>query len=362
MKNRFFRSCAAVLAALALICTCCSAAFADPAAVEVDGTVINTAETPVTTAYTGSIETLTVRAGDPVKKGDVIATLKTTRVYATLDGTVRLFGEPGDSAAMVVSHYGAVAYIEPDIALTVSASTRTAYDAEENKIIHPGEKVFLRGSSTLTHTGAGAVTQVTSSGFTVDITEGNFESGDSINVYRAADFDNTSRIGRGSASRSDYTAFEGSGIIAAYRVENGSKVKKGDLLFETVDGEYAGSAADLTEIRAPEDGVISSVSVSTGSSVTAGDTVCALYPDSSLRVEASVNEESLSYMQAGNAVTVHFTYLNGGEYMTGGTVEKVSSVGAAEEGSESEEAFFKAIIRLDDLTGVSYGLTVTVTN
>lgn len=361
MKCGFVKKMCSVVLAGVLSLTAVSA-LANTATVEVDGSVVNIMEKPVTTAYTGTIDQINVREGSYVQQGDVIAALKTTKVYATEDGTVRLFGSVGDSASMVTTHYGAVAYIEPAVNFTISASTQNAYDSEETKTIHPGEKVYLRGSNTLTHVGTGMVTQVSGTSFTVDVLESNLESGENVSVYRDEAYTNSRRIGRGSASRADYTAYEGSGIIVAYRVADGSQVSKGDVLFETIEGEFAGYQTDLTQIKAAESGVINSLSASLGTSVTIGDTLCTLYPDEYMRVEAAVNEESLAAMPVGSAVQVHFTYVNGGEYTVGGVVEQVSAAGYTDEESESDESFYKAIIRLDDIAGVNYGMTVTVTN
>lgn len=359
MKKGFVKKiCSAAFAAV-LSLTAVSA-FAAASTVEVDGAVISTRETPVFIRYTGVIDQINVRDGSYVHQGDVIATLKTNKVYATEDGTVRLFGSVGDSTEMVTEHYGAVAYIEPDVKFTISASTRNAYDSEETKTIHPGEKVYLRGNSTLTHVGEGVVTQVSGTSFTVDVLESNFDASESVNVYRDQAYTTSLRIGRGNTSRASYGAYEGSGVIVSYNVTDGSKVKKGDILFETIEGEFAGYATDLTEIKAPADGVIYSLSVSLGGSVTAGDTLCTLYPDEYMRVEAAVNEESLAILTVGADVQVHFTYVNGGEYSVSGKVEQVSAVGYTDEDSESDESFFKAIISLDDVSGVSYGMTVTV--
>lgn len=359
MKYDFVKKGCSILLALLLSFASCGA-FADTGVIEVNGSVINIQETPVTTSYTGMIDQIYVREGSYVRKGDIIAALKTTPVYATEDGTVRLFGNVGDSASMITSHYGAVAYIEPEVKFTISASTRYAYDSEETKTIHPGESVYLRGNSTLTHVGTGIVTQVCDTSFTVDVKDSNFDSGESVNVYRDAGYTNAQRIGRGSVSRSEYAAYEGSGIIVSYQVTDGSTVKKGDVLFETIEGVFAGYGTDLTEIKAEEDGVITSLTVSLGSSVTAGDTICKLYPDDTMRVEVSVNEENLAYMTVGSAVSVHFTYLNEGEYTVSGMVEEVSGAGSTDESGESEESIYNAIIRLDDITNVSYGMTVTV--
>lgn len=361
MKYRFVKKAFTVVLAC-MLCLTAVSVFADPSTVEVDGTVVNTMEMPVTARYTGTVDRINVRDGSYVREGDVIATLKTTAVYATEDGTVRLFGSIGDSTSMVTGHYGAVAYIEPDIRFTVSANTRSAYDSEENRTVHPGESVYLRGSNTLTHVGTGTVTQVSNAGFTVDVLEGNFDADESVYVYRDEAYSNTQRIGRGTTARAEYTVYEGSGIIVAYNVTDGSKVRKGDILFETIEGEFAGYQTDLTEIRAAESGVITSLSVAPGSSISAGTTVCTLYPDEHMRVEAAVNEESLAAMPVGSAVQVHFTYVSGGEYTVSGVVEEISAAGYTDEQSESDESFYKAIVRLDDITGVSYGMTVTVVN
>ena len=108
--------------------------------------------------------------------------------------------------------------------------------------------------------------------------------------------------------------------------------------------------------------MINTMSVSLGSSITAGDTLCTLYPDSALRVEASVNEENLDALKIGTAVHVHFSYVNGGEYTVNGIVEKVSETGADDENDETDEALFKTIIRLENVDSVKYGMSVTVTN
>lgn len=342
-----------------LLCLFSAAALADTPSAESDGTVINIMETPVASTYSGTIDKLNVREGTYVKKGDTIATLRTTKVYASEAGTVCLFGTVGDSAETLTAHYGAVAYIEPAVRYTVSASTRYANNTEEMKTIHPGETVFLRAGS---HVGTGIVTQVSGTSFTIDILDGNFETDDGVYAYRDESYSYSQRIGYGTADRAEYTAYEGSGVIVKYCVANGSQVKKGDVLFETVEGSFAGYGTDLTAIKAPADGVIGSLSVAAGDSVSAGDSVCVLYPDEYMRVEAELDEESLSLMPLGSTVTVSFTYINNGGYSVAGTVEQVSAVGSKDDTGSSEESFYKVIIRLEDTAGISYGMSVSVSN
>lgn len=355
MKTRSIQILSLLLACLLAVTAL--TASADTAAVEADGTVINTSQTPVTACCTGVIDRLNVREGSHVQKGDTIAVLKTDKVYASEAGTVRLFGVPGDSAEMLTAHYGAVAYIEPAVRYTVSASTNSAYNSVETKTVHPGETVFLRAG---THAGTGQVTKVSGTSFSIDVLDGTIEPNDSVYVYRDEANTYSQRIGYGSVSKADYTAYEGSGIIAGYCVENGSEVSKGDALFETVEGDFAGYGTDLTQIKAPADGVIGSLSVSAGGSVTAGDSVCTLYPDAYMRVEAELDEESLAAMPAGSPVKVTFTYYGSGAYSFSGTVEQVSAV-ASESESSGEESSYKIIVCLSEPADVRYGMSVTVT-
>ena len=357
--NKLIHNIFSVLTAGLLLCSATAYAVADTA--ELDGTVVNTKATPVTVSYTGTIASLPIAAGETVAAGDTLAVLKTTKVYATQSGTIRLFGQAGDSASLLTEHYGAVAYIEPDVAFTISASTRNAYDSEETKIIHPGEKVYLKSSSTSSHVGTGIVTQVSGTSYTVDVQESNFEASEVVYVYRDEQYTSEQRIGRGSTTRSSYTTVEGSGIIVRYCVENGSHVNIGDVLFETLEGDFAGYDVDLTDVKAPFTGIVSELAISLGSSVTAGDTICTLYPADGMRVEAAVSEEYLQDFPVGTAVQVQFTYADGGGMSVGGTVEHVSSVRADTDAASSSEAAYTALIRLDDANNVRYGMTVTVT-
>ena len=206
--------------------------------VTADGTVISTGTVIVSSDVGGTVAEVSVSAGDAVSAGDVLVTLTPSRVYALQDGTVRLFGSVGDDAADIASQYGAVAYVEPALRYTISASTRNAYSSEANKIIHPGETVYLRATENAQLTGTGRVTTVSGTSYTVEVLSGNLESGYSVNIFRSEDYLSTSRIGRASVTLKDPVAYTAEGLIAAFCVEDGAQVKKGNVLFETVIGSY----------------------------------------------------------------------------------------------------------------------------
>lgn len=351
------------LAVLMVLCSFSFAYAADGgASIEVEGSVVSVRELPVAAAYAGTISNVQVSEGTHVSKGETIAVLTTNKIYAREDGSVQIFGDVGDSTEMLTERYGAVAYVEPSIRYTIAASTKSAYDEEDNRIVHPGEMVYLRGTSTLTDTGIGTVTQVSGSSFTVEILSGDFIASESVTVYRDPEYTTTSRIGKGSTSRKDYSVYQGDGIVVRYHVSSGDQVKKGDLLYETLAGDYAGNGYDPTIIISPEDGIVTSLSVQAGSTVSTGDKICGVYPDDSMRVQADIDEEGLNQLHVGDDVTIRFSYIGGGEYTQPGVIESISGVGTDDESGESEESFYSAIIRMNEISDIRYGMTVTVSD
>ena len=329
--------------------------------VTADGTVVSTGTVIVSAAAGGTVADVVVSEGDAVSAGDVLVTLTPSRVYALQDGTVRLFGSVGDDAADIASQYGAVAYVEPVLRYTISASTRNAYSSEANKIIHPGETVYLRATENTQLTGTGRVTTVSGTSYTVEVLSGNLESGYSVNIFRSEDYLSTSRIGRASVTLKDSVAYTAEGLIAAFCVEDGAQVKKGDVLFETVTGSYPVDAAALTQVTAPVSGVVSSVSLNRGSAVSSGTAVAEIYPDELLRIEASVPESDLALFTVGREVSIELNYLDNGEYTVPGVIEKVSRIGTASASAESEENVFSVWIKPASADRLSYGLHAIVT-
>jgi len=352
-----------ILAALITAALLLSASSALAASVSLIGTVVNTQEETVSAAYGGVIENVYVKPGEAVRAGDVLATIKTQKVYALQDGVARVFGSPGESAEMIANEYGAVVYVEPMTQYTVQASTKTA-DAnnESNQFIHPGETVYLRAVENMYHTGVGLVTSVSGGSFTVVLTRGNFSSGDSANVYRDPAYNATTRLDKGSVSLVDPVAYTAEGVVVAYAVENGAVVKKGDVLFETVEGAYAGPSSGWTAISAPCDGIVASLAVSKGASIAAGSAAATLYASEGIRIEAAVSETDLHLFRAGDRVNAEFSYLNDGLLSVKGVIESVSPLGDAVSGdAESEEAWYTVRILPESTQGLYYGAHAVVT-
>ena len=216
--------------------------------------------------YGGLVEDVRVRVGDSVKIGDPIATVETSKTYASTDGTVSgVFAREGDSADGVKTQYGALVYIEPINRYTLECSTEKGYNSSENRYIHIGESVFLKCTKDGSHQGRGVVTgldEKEDNKFTVEVTGGEFYMGETVDIYRSGDYASASRIGRGTVGRTKTVAVNAEGSVLKMHVKAGDTVERGELLFETVAGTLDGLYAPDKQVVSDTAGVIATVAVS----------------------------------------------------------------------------------------------------
>ena len=344
------------LALVLAICMLGTAALAET--ISFSGTVEASDTAQVYAPVGGTLESVPVREGQKVTADTVIATLKTTKVYAPEDGTITaVFGQPGDNVDNVVSRYGGVMYLEGPYTLMISTSTSKAYEVKENYIVHPGETVYVVSRSHNTTKGKGVITTVDGSSYTVLVTEGEFLMGDSVNVCRSSNYSLTSSLGRGTIARVSPTAISGSGSIVSCAVQAGDKVTRGQLLFETVEGDFDGLEMTGTEIKAGVDGVISSLNVSAGNSVSKDSVLAEIFPKNAVRVSATVTETDLRDLSVGQKVKVELDWNQDLGISYEGTVEMISSLG--EIGEESTTYPVYVSFTPDDNTRYSMSAVVT---
>ncbi|MBQ8161003.1 MAG: HlyD family efflux transporter periplasmic adaptor subunit [Clostridia bacterium] len=320
------------------------------------GSVVSTSPEYVLSTIGGTVEKVFVEAGDRVEVGQALCLLHTSVVYAGEDGTVHYFGEVGDTVDRIAERFGAVAVIEPEQSLSISASTQRAYDQNENKIVHPGEKVFLRSTSDTSRDGEGMVTKVDGMSYTVEVLDGTFNLNENVNVHRKSDFSNDSRIGMGSVSRTALGQYTGSGSLVSFLQEDGAKVKKGDPLFETLEGTFDGYVMTGKEILCTAGGIAATLNVTEGTTIGKNAVLLEVWPDDAMRLEARVSENDLSLVKVGGKVTVEFDAMYNRIY--GATVEKISM---KSDSTSADEAFYPVTLVLDDTSGIRYGMHATVT-
>lgn len=325
-----------------------------------EGTIVVQDSVPVIAPYGGRVARLAVRKGDLVQEGDVIAQIATTPVYAPLEGTISgIYAAEGDSAASITERYGAVMYIEPLHKYKISATTDKAYNSSETKYIHLGETVYLSCTADGSHYGTGIVTALTDSGYTVEVTGGEFYMSEKVGIYRQSDYAKESCIGRGTVGRTAPVAVKESGSILKIHVANGDFVERGELLYETVSGDLDGLYAPQGNITAPFTGIVASVDTSAGSSVNKNDTLLKVYPTSAMQVCFSLPESDLTSLSVGDPVTVEFDWTNEDTTITTGTIASISHIGEAES-ETSANILYKAYVDFEPIGDIRLGMNATL--
>lgn len=338
-----------VLIALALM-TCSSVALAEN--ISFEGTVTAAYTHEVYAASSAIVEKVPVAVGDSVSGSDMVASLRTTKVYAEEDGTVcAVFGQEGVSADTVTANYGAAIYMEGSVIYTVSASTANAYDSVETKLVHAGETVYLRSRAEESRVGTGVITTIDGTDYQINVTEGDFVVGENVNVYRSNTYSDQQRIGKGTIARNAPIAVTGTGRIVSVAVQVGDEIKRGDLLMETLDG-----SGDTAVMNAGVSGVVAQLNVVQGSSIAENDVAAVIWPDDAMQVEAVINESDLAYIMPGDTVSLTFDWNADSGEMLMGTVQSISAMADA----DSEDTVFTAYIAFEPNDAVRYGMNVTV--
>ena len=339
-----------------VLCLLSAAALGDT--ISFNGTVEPAGTELIYAPLGGVVEEIPVEAGERVTADTVIAKIRTTKVYAPEDGTVTaVYGQAGDSAESVAEKYGAVMYLEGKDRYSISASTSRAYEIKENYIVHSGEKVYVVARNRTTYKGEGIITAVDGSSYTVLVTSGDFYVGDSMDIMRDEDYNQTSRIGRGNIERISPTAVTGTGSIVSYAVKAGESVKRGQLLFETVEGVPAGLEMKGTEILAGVDGVLAELKTEKGTTVTQDSVIATIYPRDAVRVAAQVPEADLKELSVGQKVKVELDWNQDQGVSYEGTVEMISSLGTVGE----ESTTYPVYVRFTPDENTRYSMTAMIT-
>lgn len=290
-----------------------------PALAEVfTGTSVAHGTTTLVADSAGILEEICMQTGCRVEAGAVLAQLRTTKVFATQDGTVsRIQAEAGSVAD------GAVLELQPVSRYTLYCTTDGAYDACDMNLIHCGETLYLRCTWDGTHRGVGRVTSIDRETYMVEATAGEFYVGETVYLYRDAEYSKKQRVGIGTLVTAETEVYESTERIVAMHVTEGEYVERGELLYETIDGE-------AVEICAPVGGIVSSCALEAGASVADGAPLAEIVPDDAIWVAVQVEESRMAAIAAGDTVELNIL-ANGEERWTPGKVVEISGI-AGEEG------------------------------
>ena len=304
----------ALLLALTLVCACALAATAN-------ATIVAPDTVKITAPFAGTLKPFDLTATQEVAAGEALFEIDTVPVYATQDGTVAaVFAGVGDDASGVQSRYGAMAVIEPTLALYIDADTSQAYDDDDNRYLHAGETLYLKCGN---EKGTGRVASVSGKDYIVEILTGSFDVGDTVRCFRESSTPSDSETGRGKVKRYDDVNVVSDGRVAKVHVKPGDTVKVGDLLFEMIDAQSARDASPV--IATPVSGAVSAVYVTSGAQVYRGQLLCEIADLTKLELSAEVDELDFSAISVGT--TLSFTLdAYAGETFSG-TVTEIRPVG-----------------------------------
>ena len=319
----------------------------------------------ITAPFGGTVEAITLREGALIHQGDTVASIATTKTVAPVDGTVRgIFADAGDTLSQTT-----VLYIAPLSKYTVTCTIGDAYDSVENTYVTLGEKVYIRCKPDGTHKAEGIVTAVDGASFTVMTTAGELYLEETVYIYRSSAYTYKSRIGSGQVARTVELAITASGSLLSLAVADGDAVERGQLLFETVDGELDASVADTSDIKASAAGVVAAVNVKAGQSIQQGDVIATLYPQGSYVIEFAIQEDLLSTVSIGDGASITFLWKEEQAQSLRGTVTGISYVSVAdtvqtedgEAAADSQTVEYMGYISFDATADVRLGMSVTVT-
>ncbi len=332
------------------------------------GTVISRETVAVSAPFGGLVEDIALRKGDPVHIGDAVATIKTTKVYAEMDGVVSgVFAREGDDTEGITNRYGGVMYLEPINKYVVAATTEKAYNSSDTKYVHIGERVYLSCTKDGTHVGTAVVTSVSevdesgNTPYKLEVTGGEFYMGESVGIYRDANHASDSRIGRGTIQQNAAIPVKGTGSVLKLHVQVGDHVERGEVLFETVEGVLDGLYAVDNTIPSPLDGIVASVEVAQGSAVEKGGRLITVYPSDAVQIEIKDSELDLNEIHEGDRVSIEFEWDADGALLLDGTVSAISRVGAEKaDGSSGGDAEYSAYVDFTPVDSVRLDMSVIV--
>lgn len=293
-----------------------------------DGTVVAGVTTDVTAPFGGTVQSASVREGAYLAVGDVAAVLDTTKVYAPEDGTVHLADvSEGDSVS------GTVLTLSPVSRYTIHCDLTDAYQSPETLYVQLGEQVYLQCVKDGSHQATGVITEVDGSSYTVTATAGELYVQEAVYVYRSANDAASSRLGKGVVNRAATINISANGSLWKLHVADGENVERGQLLLETVEGELPGlESSGAGEVKAETSGIVTVVSAEAGRTVRQGETLLTLADPAAYEIAFSVSEELVSQLQAGDPVSIYFSWQGSQAEPVQGTLLRVSYV---QEGAES---------------------------
>ena len=266
--------------------------FTAPALAEVfEGSTVARVTETVLAQTCGVVEAVAAEVGMRVEAGDTLFQIPSERTFASQDGTVSLVSaREGDKVS------GSVLVIAPVERYTIHCTVDKAYQSAASTLVHSGETLYIKCTADGTHRATGIVTRIDGEEYRVLTLGGELYVGETVYLYRDADFTTTQRVGIGTVVVSDTQAYEAEGVLSLLRVKAGDAVERGQLLYAIGGGEIASTGA----------GIVTEISCGVGESVSEGQIVARIVPEDAVGVEIEVDQTRISRIAVGDSASLVF--------------------------------------------------------
>lgn len=220
--------------------------------------------------------------------------------------------------------------------------TVEAVAREVGQKVAAGDALYIRCTADGTHRALGVITEIDGSEYRVLTLGGELYLGETVYLYRDADFTAAQRVGIGTVVATDAQSYTAEGVLTRLLVDEGDTVERGQLLYEIGGGS----------VEAPISGIVSSVSVRAGEKVQADQAVAEIVPEDQICVEIELDEADAARIVPGQAAMLLPT--SGGDEDDGipGMVLDVSWV--------PSDGTYTARVLPEDASALALGMSVTV--
>lgn len=266
--------------------------FTAPALAEVfEGSTVARVTETVLAQTGGVVEAVAAEVGMRVEAGDTLFQISSERTFASQDGTVSMVSaREGDKVS------GSVLEIAPVERYTIHCTVDKAYQSAASTLVHSGETVYIKCTADGTHRATGIVNRIDGEEYRVLTLGGELYVGETVYLYRDADFTTTQRVGIGTVVVSDTQAYEAEGVLSLLRVKAGDAVERGQLLYAIGGGEIASTGA----------GIVTEISCGVGESISEGQIVARIVPEDAVGVEIEVDQTRISRIAVGDSASLVF--------------------------------------------------------
>ncbi len=314
-----------------------------------DGVIAAVNYDDLTAPGSGTLKDFDLEPGDRVQAGDSLFELLTVELRASEDGTVQhVFAEVGDLAESVTGVYGGVLAMSPERLKRISGTFLGASNGDEYHHLHIGETLYFRYGS---KEGKGIVVEADSSDYVVEITEGDYNRGQLLDLFKTENYRSSTKVGNGKVEIRDDVFLPASGMVTEICVEPGDSVKKGDVLMRMLASDADRGAAPV--IPAPADGVVARVAVAPGQQVWKGALLARVYREDELEAVVQADEMDLRGLKVGDRLPV--TLDTDEETVLSGRVTEISALGVTVQNT----ARFTVHLALEE-DGLMLGQSVSV--